>query len=80
VLKFNEALDGWGNYFLLWGHDLDQQATMFQPVGGMDKIVEAFKDRVGHLIRYECIVEDISNMSAGGVRVSYSYRTVTAVP
>ena len=80
VLKFNEALDGWGNYFLLWGHDLDQQATMFQPVGGMDKIVEAFKDRVGHLIRYECIVEDISNMSAGGVRVSYSYRGAMMEP
>ena len=80
VLKFNEALDGWGNYFLLWGHDLDQQATMFQPVGGMDKIVEAFKERVGHLIRYECIVEDISNMSAGGVRVSYSYRGAMMEP
>ncbi len=74
VLKFNEALDGWGNYFLLWGHDLDQQATLFQPVGGMDKIVEAFKMRVGHLIRYESVVEEISNQSAGGVRVAYSYR------
>ena len=80
LLKFNAALDGWGNYFLLWGHDLDQQATLFQPVGGMDKIVEAFKDRIGHLVRYECVVEDISNMSPGGVRVSYSYRGAMMEP
>ena len=80
LLKFNAALDGWGNYFLLWGHDLDQQATLFQPVGGMDKIVEAFKDRIGHLIRYECIVENISNMSTGGARVTYSRRGAMMEP
>ena len=80
TLKFNEALGGWGNYFLLWGHDLDQQATLFQPRGGMDKIVEAFKDRVGHLIRYESVVENIVNQTGGGVRVSYSYRGVMMEP
>ena len=61
-------------FFVSWGQSLDQQATLFQPVGGMDKIVEAFKARVGHLIRYESVVEEITNQTGGGVRVAYSYR------
>lgn len=61
-------------FFVSWGHGLDQQATLFQPVGGMDMIVEAFKARVGHLIRYETVVEEISNQAGGGVRVASSYR------
>ena len=61
-------------FYLHWGHDLDQQPTLFQPVGGMDKIVDAFTMKIGHLIRYECVVEDIMNQSGGGVHVAYSYR------
>ena len=67
-------------FFLHWGHDLDQQATLFQPVGGMDKIVDAFTMKVGHLIRYESVVEDIRNQSPGGVRVAYSYRGAMMEP
>ena len=67
-------------FFLHWGHDLDQQPTLFQPVGGMDKIVDAFTMKVGHLIRYESVVEDIQNQSAGGVRVAYSYRGAMMEP
>ena len=66
VLGFNLW---WG--MVHWGHDLDQQATLFQPVGGMDAIVEAFKERVGHLIRYESVVDDIANKPEGGVRIAY---------
>ena len=67
-------------FFLHWGHDLDQQPTLFQPVGGMDKIVDAFTLKVGHLIRYESAVEEIMNQSAGGVRVAYSYRGAMMEP
>ena len=67
-------------FFLHWGHELDQQATLFQPVGGMDMIVEAFKERVGHLIRYESVVENIANQTGGGVRVTYSYRRAMMEP
>ena len=67
-------------FFVHWGHELDQQATLFQPVGGMDKIVEAFKMRMGHLIRYESVVEEITNLSNGGVRVAYSYRGTMMEP
>ncbi len=58
-------------FFLHWGHGLDQQATLFQPVGGMDKIVEAFKARVGHLIRYDSEVVRIWNQPEGGVQIVY---------
>jgi monoamine oxidase len=65
---------------LHWGHGLDQQATMFQPVGGMDRIVQAFETRVGHLIRYNSVVEEISNQSEGGVRIAYSQQGVMLEP
>lgn len=65
---------------LHWGHGLDQQPTLFQPVGGMDRIVQEFEDRVGHLIRYNSVVEDISNQSEGGVRIAYSQQGVMMEP
>ena len=74
VLGFDEA-DLW--WALRFSHGVNQNPTLLQPVGGMDMIVEAFKARVGHLIRYESIVEDISNQPGGGVRVAYSHRGVT---
>ena len=75
VLGYNLA---W--FFVHWGHELDQQPTLFQPVGGMDKIVEAFKARVGRLIRYESVVEHIENQNDGGVRIYSSYRGAMMEP
>jgi monoamine oxidase len=49
------------------------QASLFQPVGGMDKIVEAFKRKVGHLIRYQSEVLEV-NAGADGVEVTYQDR------
>ena len=46
------------------------QATMFQPVGGMDRIPAAFEKRLAHLIRFECPVKQIRK-TPGGVRVVY---------
>jgi monoamine oxidase len=39
--------------------NFDYQPTLFQPIGGMDKIVEGFKRKVGHLIEYNCEVKEI---------------------
>ena len=64
---------------LHWGHGLDQQPTLFQPVGGMDAIVDAFKQRVGHLIRYDSEVVRIWNQSDGSVEITYSQRESTMV-
>jgi len=51
----------------------DQQATMLQPVGGMDRIPHAFAQRLGKTIKYGCPVTEIRKMQ-NGVRVAYSER------
>lgn len=48
----------------------EQQRTMFQPVGGMDRIAKAFEKQVGHLIHYSSVVQKISQSDAG-VTVAY---------
>ncbi|MEA1674392.1 flavin monoamine oxidase family protein [Nitrospirillum sp. BR 11163] len=48
----------------------DQQHTMFQPVGGMDRIAKGFEKHVGHLIKYNAEVERI-RQSDSGVTVDY---------
>lgn len=47
------------------------QQTMFQPVGGMDRIAAAFEKQVGDLIRYNCKVTEIRQNDAG-VTVTYT--------
>ncbi|MDX2305238.1 MAG: flavin monoamine oxidase family protein [Microscillaceae bacterium] len=42
-----------------------QQPTLLQPVGGMDRLVEAFKEKVGHLITYQAEVKEIYNLESG---------------
>lgn len=49
---------------------LNQQATMLQPVGGMDKIPQAFEQRIGSNIIFQAVVSQIRKTGAG-VRVSY---------
>lgn len=49
---------------------LDQQPTMLQPVGGMDRIAEAFADRVQQDIVYSAVVREIRK-TANGARVVY---------
>ncbi len=70
-LDFGELLgaDFW-QYKLHFSHFLNQNPTLFQPVGGMDAIVRAFAERVGHLVRYECVVEQIRR-EGDGVRIVY---------
>ena len=62
---------------MLYEEQFSWQATMFQPVGGMDRIPAAFEKRVGHLIRFDCPVEQIRKTPAG-VRVSYRDRKTGA--
>ena len=53
--------------------DFEWQPTLFQPVGGMDKIVEGFKRKIGNLIRYRSEVIDI-RLQETGVEVTYRDR------
>jgi monoamine oxidase len=47
-----------------------QQATMFQPVGGMDRIPAAFALRLGGIVRHDCEVTAIRR-HGDGVRIEY---------
>ncbi len=68
-LDLSELLkaDFW-RYKLHYSHFINANPTLFQPVGGMDAIAKAFEQRVGPLIRYDSIVEEIRKTPAG-VRV-----------
>ena len=72
-LDFSELLraDFW-QYKLHFSHFLNQNPTLFQPVGGMDAIARAFEARVGHLIRYASVVKEIRK-TGGGVRIVYAH-------
>lgn len=56
-----------------FAHDLNQQPTMLQPVGGMDRIARAFEDSVSANIVYEAIVTEIRK-NAGAARIVYQDR------
>ena len=68
--------DFW-RYKLHYSHFLNANPTLFQPVGGMDAIAKAFEQRVGPLIRYDSIVEEIRKTPAG-VRVAAGGEAVDA--
>jgi len=52
---------------------LNQQATMLQPIGGMDRIARAFETRVLSDMVYEAVVSEVRK-SANGVRIVYRDR------
>ena len=56
---------------MLFEEGLDYQATMFQPVGGMDRIPYAFARQLGKTVEYRSVVKQIRK-TANGVRVVYS--------
>ncbi|MGD1895686.1 MAG: FAD-dependent oxidoreductase [Phormidesmis sp.] len=62
--------DFW-DYKLHFGEGYTQAATMLQPVGGMDKIVEAFEREVGDLIEYGAEVSQIRK-TPEGTRIIYT--------
>lgn len=52
-------------------YSFNQQPTMFQPVGGMDRIAYGFAERVNDMVEYEAVVDGIYKEADGGVRVTY---------
>lgn len=57
---------------MLFEESLDMQATMFQPVGGMDRIPYAFAKKLGKIVQYRSPVKEIRK-TAQGVRVVYGH-------
>jgi monoamine oxidase len=55
---------------MLFEEMLDMQATMFQPVGGMDRIPYAFAKTLGDVVQYGSPVKEIRKRP-NGVRVVY---------
>ena len=69
-LSFPELLKSQFCGPMLFEERIDMQATMFQPVGGMDRIPYAFARALGKVVRYNSPVTEIRK-TTGGVRVSY---------
>ncbi len=63
----------WQN--MLFDEQFDMQATMFQPVGGMDRIPYAFAKALGDVVKYNAPVTEIRK-TAKGVRVGYTSRRI----
>jgi len=55
---------------MLYEEQFSWQATMFQPIGGMDRIPAAFEKRVGQMIRFNCSIEQVRKTKTG-VRIAY---------
>jgi monoamine oxidase len=58
-----------GNY--AFEREIDQQLTMFQPVGGIDALPLAFAERLPGKIRYRAVVTAIRK-TPSGVRIAYT--------
>jgi monoamine oxidase len=56
---------------MLFEEMFDMQATMFQPVGGMDRIPYAFAAKLGDIVQYGAPVQEIRKTEQG-VRVGYT--------
>jgi monoamine oxidase len=61
----------WRHFPFEWAYH--QQSALLHPDGGMDRIVHAFEQHVGHLIRLEAEVQEIRR-TAAGVSVVYQDR------
>jgi len=58
---------------ILFEEQFDMQATMFQPVGGMDRIPYAFAKSLGSIVQYESPVTAIRR-TAKGVHVEFTQK------
>ena len=57
---------------ILFEEQFEMQATMFQPVGGMDRIPYAFAKALGETVQYDSPVKEIRR-TAKGVRIGYAH-------
>jgi monoamine oxidase len=80
-LKFSELLVADMSTGEFYEEQIDWQATMFQPIGGMDRIAYGFAKSLGDLIHYNCPVTEITT-SEHSVTVAYTKagapQTITA--
>lgn len=70
-LKLHELLVADFSFGELYEEQFDWQATMFQPVGGMDRIPYAFSESLGPIVRYGSPVQQL-RQTQRGVHVGYT--------
>ena len=63
---------------MLFDQQFDMQATMFQPVGGMDRIPYAFAKSLGGIVQYNRAAVTEIRKTANGVRVGYTQKRQAA--
>ena len=73
-LPLNALLDASFWQGILFEEGLERQATLLQPVGGMDRIAYAFAQKLGPIVKYGCPVQEIRK-TGSGVRVLYAERS-----
>jgi monoamine oxidase len=69
-LAFSDILQSKFCRPMMFEEVLDMQPTMFQPVGGMDRIPYAFAATLGNTVRYNSPITELRK-TVNGVRVSY---------
>lgn len=62
---------------MMFDEAFDMQATMFQPVGGMDRIPHAFAKSLGEIVKFNAPVTELRK-TGNGVRVSYTHNGTPA--
>jgi monoamine oxidase len=77
-LAMRELLDAELLFGMLVEENIDWQPTMFQPVGGMDRIPMTFAQRLDSVIRYDAAVTRI-RQSDTGVTVTYRASSASSV-
>ena len=70
-LRLSELLSADFSKGEFYEEQIDWQATMFQPVGGMDRIAYGFAGSLGEVIHYDCPVTEITTGDSS-VAVAYS--------
>ncbi|KQV56900.1 MULTISPECIES: FAD-dependent oxidoreductase [unclassified Caulobacter] len=57
---------------LIFEEIIDMQATMLQPVGGMDRISYALYEQVKSVVKFEAVVKALRKTAKGGVKIDYT--------
>lgn len=73
MFDFTDIMDsGFWRFAMHWGEGNDQAATMMQPVGGMDRVVDGFMRKVGDAVLMHAWVKEI-RLVTNGVEVTYAH-------
>jgi monoamine oxidase len=75
-IPFTQLLAADFSYGEFYEEQIDWQATMFQPIGGMDRIPYGFASALGNIIHYNCVVKEITT-GESSVTVAYDDGTGT---